>query len=312
MTNYLLLGGSGFIGASLALSLAQEPGASIKVTCRHPEEARRLAGIETVQLIRSEFDCGCNFLPLVNGADVVVHMVSTTNPACSNRFVPDELGDIATTAKLLEACCAAHVSRFVFISSGGTVYGKGEPPFSEEDPIWPISTYGLQKASIEKIVYLYSHLYELDFRIVRPSNPYGPHQNPLGGQGAIAAFVRSALSGEDLVVLGDGSVVRDFLYIDDLVEGLLRVIRHEGYSRIFNLGSGCGTKVVDIAKTVLALTSSSSGIRFIDGRSADVPESVLDMSRFNSELGPLQLTTLNEGIERTIMYQKTQHGRKDL
>lgn len=305
MTSYLLLGGSGFIGTSLALKLAQEPGATVRVACRHPERAQRLAGIENVEMARVDFGRGCDFAPLVRGIGVVVHLVSNTVPGNSNLFVPDELGDIPATAELLEACCASGVSRVLFVSSGGTVYGKGEPPFSEDDPVCPISSYGLQKVSIEKLLHLYGHLHGLDYRIVRPSNPYGPLQSPSGGQGVIAAFVRAALGGEDLVLFGDGSVVRDFLYIDDLTDGLLKVLRYEGPFRVFNLGSGRGTRIADAARAVLSLVPSGSHIRFAEGRDVDVPESVLDMSLFEAEIGPLRLTGFEEGILRTADYQRT-------
>ena len=305
MTNYLLMGGSGFIGASLALKIAAESNASVKVACRHPERARRLVGIGNIETIRAEFGRGCDFASLVRGVDVVVHLVSSTVPNRSNLSVPDEFEDIPATAELLETCCSSSVSRVLFVSSGGTVYGKGEPPFPENAPTWPISSYGLQKVAIEKLLHLYGHLRGLDYRIVRPSNPCGPFQSPFGGQGVIAAFVRAALVGEDLVLFGDGSVVRDFLYIDDLTDGLLRVLRHEGSSRVFNLGSGCGMSIIDVARTILSLIPSNSRIRFAEGRDVDVPENVLDMSRFESEVGSLHLTDFEEGILRTADQQRT-------
>lgn len=304
MTAYLLLGGSGFIGTNLALKLAQRPGAGVKVACRRPEKARNLASCETIELVSSEFNRMSDFSSLVRGIDVVVHMVSTTNPSSSNRSITCELEDVPATAKFLDACIAAAVKRVVFISSGGTVYGKGQPPFAEDDPVWPICSYGLQKVAIEKLLHLYGHLYGLDYRIVRPSNPYGPYQNALNGQGVIAAFVASALAGDDLVVFGDGSVVRDFMYIDDVVEGLVKIIDHAGPSRVFNLGSGSGSKIVDIARTVQFLTGSRSRIRFEEGRGVDVPESVLDMSRFEAELGALHTTGIELGIIKTIDYQQ--------
>ena len=305
MTRYLLLGGSGFIGTALALKLLQEPNALVNVACRQPEKACRLMGINGVNLIKAEFKSGCDFRSLVYGTDIVVPMVSTTVPSSSNLSVPNELNDITAMAELLDACCSTDVSRVLFISSGGTVYGKGNPPFSEEDPTWPISSYGLQKVAIEKLLNLYAHLYGLDYRIVRPSNPYGPYQNPFGGQGVIAAFVQAALTGEDLVLFGDGSVIRDFLYLDDLVDGLLKILHHEGPSRVFNFGSGYGTSILDVAKTVLSIIPSDSHIKFVNGRSVDVPESVLDMTRFKLEVGPMHQTSLEEGILRTADYQRS-------
>lgn len=309
---YLLLGGSGFVGVNLASKLVLDPEATVKIACRQPEKARTLADTEGVDLVRAEFGCGYDFYPLVRDVDVVVHLVSTTNPSCSNRFVPNELEDIRATAELLEACAAAGVERVVFISSGGTVYGKGSPPFAEDDPTWPISSYGLQKASIEKLMHLYNHLSGLDYRIVRPSNPYGPHQNPFGGQGAVAAFIQAALAGNDLVIFGDGEVMRDFIYIDDMVEGLLRIMRYEGSSRIFNLGSGQGTKIVDLANLIVSTIDSKSKIRFLDSRAVDVPESVLDMSLFEDELGCLPLTSLEQGVLLTAGFQRSSRkGLKD-
>lgn len=305
MTAYLLLGGTGFIGTNLALKLIAESGNAVAVACRHPERALHLSDVPGIALHRAEFDETCDFQSLVAGIDVVVHMVSTTLPATSNKCVSKELSDIGTTALLLDSCVASGVKKVVFLSSGGTVYGKGVPPFTENDQVFPISSYGLQKVAIEKLLHLYWHLYGLDYRIVRPSNPFGRFQNPDRGQGVIAAFVSAALRGDDLAIFGDGSVVRDFIYIDDLVEGLCRIIEYGGSCRVFNLGSGRGMSVLDVARSVMSCIPGKSAVRFEKGRGVDVPECILSMERFNEELGELKLTDFQEGVTRTARYQES-------
>lgn len=93
---------------------------------------------------------------------------------------------------------------------------------------WPINSYGVQKLMNEKLLYLYHYMYGLDYRIIRLANPYGPYQKSDGVQGVVAAFIYKALKGEPICVYGDGSVIRDYIYIDDAVRAMINIAADEG------------------------------------------------------------------------------------
>lgn len=143
------------------------------------------------------------------------------------------------------------MKKVVFISSGGTVYGKESScPLSENTPTNPISSYGVQKITIEKLLYLYNYMYGLDYRIIRLANPYEPYQRPDGVLGAVTTFTYKALKGEKINVYGDGSVIRDFIYIQDAVRAIIKVVNGESEHHVFNLGCGYGTSIKKLLETI--------------------------------------------------------------
>ena len=170
----------------------------------------------------SDLNDNTDFEKLVEGQEEVYHLLSTTVPSTSNQMIETELREnVLLTVKLLEACVNQGVKKIVFFSSGGTVYGKESAcPLNEDTPTNPITSYGIQKITIEKLLYLYSYIYGIDYRIIRLANPYGPYQKPNGVLGAVTTFTYKAIKGEEIQVYGDGSVVRDFIYIEDAIRTL--------------------------------------------------------------------------------------------
>lgn len=143
------------------------------------------------RIIKDNFQLSTNFEQLTAGIDTVYHLISTTLPNNSNQNIGMGLMDnVIVTASFLDACVKNGVKRVLFLSSGGTVYGvSAKMPLEETACNEPISGYGLQKITIEKLLYLYWYLYGLDYRIVRLSNPYGKYQKPNGIQGVMTTFV---------------------------------------------------------------------------------------------------------------------------
>lgn len=300
----VLLGGTGFIGLNLASALSDDLDKQVLIVGRKlgvvPLSDRR----SQVEFVRMEFGPYTDYSSLFKSGDIIVHMVSSITPGLSNFAIADELGDIASTAHMLDACVAAEVSEVMYVSSGGAVYGPASDRSAENDNLDPISTYGFQKMAIEKLLGIYHHRYGLDYRVVRPSNPYGPWQDPRKGQGIVGVFVYNALTDKPLVLYGKGDIVRDFIYIDDLVEGMQRVLDYRGEQRVFNLGSGEGLSMSQIADEV-RLRIPRATIVHAERRSADVPLNILDMTLFENELGPLSCMRIGQGIERVIAHQRT-------
>ncbi len=166
----------------------------------------------------------------------------------------------------------------VCLSSGGTIYRKDAIcPISENTSTYPITSYGVQKITIEKLLYLYWYIYGLDYRVIRLSNPYGPYQKPNGIVGAVTTFIYKALKDEEIVVYGDGSVVRDYIYIDDAVRGILNIVNSTDMYRTFNLGCGYGTSIKQVINAIERALDIHPNIAYKEARKVDVPTNIIDI-----------------------------------
>ena len=241
---------------------------------------------------------------------MIYHLASTTIPGTSNQHIPEELdSNVTVTARLFDACVKQKVKKVIFISSGGTVYGKkGKCPIEENMVTYPISSYGIQKLAIEKMLYLYRYQFGLDYRIIRLANPYGPYQRPNGRLGVVTTFIYKAMTDGRLEVYGDGTVVRDFIYIDDAVKGIINIADGDCEYRVFNLGSGKGTSVNQVIDSIKKIVRDDICVEYESSRSGDVPENYLDISRYEKYYGKLDPMSLEEGIKRTMDFLKEYNG----
>lgn len=306
--NIILFGAAGFIGKNLIIRLVQNKNSKFTLvdkSKRFFSDIMNYLPPNTV-IKEEEFSEKLEFDRLLEGQDVVYHLVSTTVPTTSNQHIVQELKvNVLATVNLLEACNRCGVKKVIFFSSGGTVYGKNAIcPIKEETPSYPISSYGLQKVSIEKLLYLYGYMYNLDYRIIRLSNPYGPYQRPNGIQGAVTTFTYRALKNEKIVVYGDGSVVRDFIYIEDAIKAILNIVNMESEHRIFNIGCGYGTSIKEVLETIRCVLGKELDILYMSQRKVDVPENYLDISRYENCYGRLNATSLQDGIQLTVEFLK--------
>lgn len=306
--NIILFGAAGFIGKNLTLELAKE----LENTLILVDKKREFfSDIETfrfqnISIREDNFDEKSDFDELLKGQDIVYHLVSTTVPTTSNQCISQELmANVIVTVHLLEACVRSNIKRIIFFSSGGTVYGKDvRCPITEETPSYPINSYGLQKISIEKLLYLYHYMYGLDYQVIRLSNPYGPYQRPDGILGAVTTFTYKALKGEEIIVYGDGNIVRDFIYIDDAIKAVRNIVEGKQIYHIFNLGCGYGTSIRDVLKTISSTLKTDLKVTFKQGRKTDVPENYLDITRYEICYGKLNPLPLWQGISKTARFMK--------
>ena len=307
--NIILLGAAGFIGTNLTLALANNPENQITVVSRRRASFADVdaMGLVNVRFVECDLVAEPDYSHLLEGQDVVYHLLSTTVPTTSNLQISQELNaNVVHSAKLFEACAHCGVKKVIFFSSGGTVYGKANTcPLSEDTPTNPITSYGIQKLTIEKLLYLYHHMYGFDYRIIRLANPYGPYQRPNGVLGAVTTFTYKALAHEPITVYGDGSVVRDFIYIDDAVRGILAIADGNGTERVFNLGSGRGTSIREVLDTIRRVLDLEPEIIWKDARTVDVPVNYLDITRFERCFGALNPIPLEAGIRKTADFLKS-------
>ena len=238
---------------------------------------------------------------ILRDIDIVFHLVSTTTPKTSNDDTAfDVQSNVLNTLYLLDQCVQHKIKRFIFISSGGKVYGPPDVlPIPEDHTLDPISSYGITKLTIEKYLNLYHRLYDLNYTIIRPSNPYGERQNPGGIQGAISVFLGKIFKNETIEIWGDGKVVRDFIYVKDLVDGIIAATKIKTQNRIYNIGSGEGHSLNAIVEIMQNIINKQIMVVFKQARVFDVPAIYLDISRAKQDLGWKPKISIEIGITRT-------------
>ena len=301
--NMLILGGNGFIGSHLVDRLLAE-GHQVRVFDKYEEHFRKpVAGVD---YCIGDFGNRGMLSEALAGIDVVFHLISTTLPKTSNDDpVFDVQSNVIEAICLLEQCVANKIRKVVFISSGGAIYGNPKTlPISENSSTEPECSYGITKLTIEKYLALFNHLHGLDYVVLRPSNPYGNRQNPEGIQGAVSVFLGRAAQGKSIEIWGDGRIVRDYIFIDDLVDGIYKAASLDPFSRVFNLGSGVGHSLNDIVEVIRKVTGRDIRVSYKAKRSFDVPSIYLDICRAKQELSWMPSVSLETGIEKTWQFVK--------
>lgn len=296
----IVLGGGGFIGTNVCRRLAAS-GVRVRAfgrRCLFPEE---LGGAEWYQ---GDFTDAAALAAAMQTFDTVVHLVNNTTPQGANLdMAGDVQKNLVPSLALFDLCRDLGVGRLVFVSSGGTVYGvPREIPTPETAPTDPITAYGISKLAVEKYLALYNHLYGLNYRVLRVSNPFGPYQTAIKSQGIIAALASRGLRGETIEIWGDGSVVRDFIFIDDVVDAVLAATRDRGNERVFNIASGEGRSVLGVIAAVESVLGKKLSVRWQLARPVDIPTSTLSIARARRELKWQPKTPFEDGLAQTIRW----------
>jgi len=295
-----VLGGGGFIGLNLCRRLV-ESGFRVRVLDRQCSFPEALSGAE---LHQGDFADAGSLEAAIEPASIVFHLVHTTIPQSANLDMAGDLEkNVIPSLRLLDICRKVGAARIVFVSSAGTIYGCPEEiPTPETAATNPITAYGISKLAIEKYLALYEHLHGLDFRVLRVTNPYGPFQVAHRNQGIIAAMLSRALSNQRIEIWGDGSVVRDFVFVDDLADAFVAAAVDQSNHRIFNIGSGQGLSVREIIAAIEGQLAVKLDIDWKPGRAVDVPISIASIGRAGQVLGWRPKTSFEAGLQRTIAW----------
>lgn len=296
----LILGGSGFLGSAAAKHLSAA-GLEVKILCRRRPDAG-LFGATPVNIQIADFTALTATDPLFDGVETVLHFVSSTTPASSMEDMGfDVSSNLLPTLNLLGIMEERGIRRLIYASSGGTVYGvPARLPAAEDDPTNPISAHGITKLAIEKFIALHARLSGLNAIILRVGNPFGPYQLRGVVIGSIARFVQLHAAGEQLHIWGDGSVVRDYLHIDDFANALTAIMRDPNFpSGVYNLASGTGHSLHDILAEIRRVSGRAPAASVEAQRVIDVPAIVLNISRLRQALPGWQpRVAFSDGVER--------------
>ena len=205
---------------------------------------------------------------------------------------------------MMQACTRHGVRKVVYASTGGALYGEGRQlPATEDHPVNPEAPYGASKHTVEHYLYLWKLLHGLDYTVLRYPNVYGPRQNPHGEAGVNAIFIGLMLAGKRPRIFGDGEAVRDYLYVDDVVEGNVLAL-DKGSGEMVNLGTGVGTSVNDIVRELAAITGFREGAIHEPARPGEVQKIYLDATRAKQVLGWTPKVPFAEGLRRTVEWSR--------
>jgi UDP-glucose 4-epimerase len=241
---------------------------------------------------------------------VVNHHAANASVSVSMRRPAfDATQNVLGTINLLEAARQTGVSRFIYISSGGAMYGNPQRlPADEEHPSLPVSAYALSKHTGERYVRLYGAEHGLPWISLRYANVYGPRQDPRGEAGVISIFCQNLIDGVPPEIQWDGDQTRDFVYVGDCARA--NVLALEGGSgQAYNVGTGVGTSINQLFQTLLSITGRTVTPRHGPRRPGDARDSYLDCRKIERDLGWQPEVSLHEGLERTWRYFRTDQGR---
>ena len=219
--------------------------------------------------------------------------------------VNDARTNVLGSLGLLQSCTRHGVRKFVYASTGGALYGEGRTlPASEDHPVNPESPYGVSKHTVEHYLYLWKALHGLDYTVLRYPNVFGPRQNPHGEAGVNAIFIGLMLHGQRPRIFGTGAQVRDYVFVADIVAANLLAL-DRGSGELLNIGTGVGTSVNDIVRTINEVLGTRIEPIHEAARAGEIQCIYLDASRARASLGWAPSVTFLEGLRRTIDWHRT-------
>lgn len=306
----VVTGGAGFIGSNLVdrllsdgwevlvvdnFSTGKESNLEVALTSGRCHLER--GDIVDLDLTRLFSDFGC---------DVVFHLAAQADVRVSVR---DPLADARTnvlgTIACLDAASKARCRRFIFASSGGTIYGEPQRiPVKESHPQQPLSPYGVAKKAGHDYLYYYSAVHGLSAVSLALANVYGPRQDPYGEAGVVAIFGGAMLSGEEATLYGDGTQTRDFVYVEDVVDAFVLAI-DRGEREVLNIGTGKQTRILDLFAELARITGYDREPSFAPKRTGELAHIALDPSRAGEVLGWSPSTDLQAGLAKTIEWLRS-------
>ena len=294
----LIFGGTGFIGKNICVHL-HATGQAAQVVSRNPDRdflAKYAPSISAVAL-DAFWQTPNDFL---GAATTVVYAAATSTPGTNVETPWDELGETVEPVFRLAKAAAEVGARMIYLSSGGAIYGNtGGEAVKETRPMHPVSPYGLGKMQCEQALAYCQRAHGLRHVVLRPSNPVGPFQTN-AQQGVIGVLLRKALTREAFTMFGDGSSVRDYLSVRDLVSALsLAIGTDRADGTVWNVGQGKGWSTAEIHQLACEITGIDIPMIHQAARKSDVDHLVLDVQKIGEDLGWRPVVALEDEITRS-------------
>lgn len=307
MYTILLLGGTGFIGKNIIESFAKDKNYNIIVVTRNPcliDDPLFLESnitIETGTLVDTDF---IKNVIIKHDVNVIIHLLSSLIPSSSDTDFYDGMNNIIIpTFKLIDFIANKNI-KFLFFSSGGTIYGNAISVINENTALNPINNYGFSKQIIEDYLRYKSNSCSLDCIVLRPSNVYGKYQSFDGNQGFISVAINKIFSEIPIEIWGDGNAVRDYIHIDDVVYVVKKIVSQSVTNVTLNLSTGIGKSLLEIIILIEKHMRKNAIIHFNTKRPVDATTVILDNSELLA-LIPHQFISVDEGIKNQINYFNT-------
>lgn len=306
----LVLGASGFIGSHLTKALLKS-NYTVRAFSRRFDtlQKKELDNFGSLEVIEgSIFDENALHKALKN-VSLVINLVTFSIPNTSPYSLQSELNTTLQSLNLLLSLMVkVKVEKIIFPSSGGTIYGDSHLPHSSESSeTAPLSSYGMGKLLSEQMIGFYHRTQGLDYLILRISNPYGAAKIRRVSQGAIDIFLEKLRVGHSLSIWGSVETVRDYIFIDDLIDAIIQLIEvGTGPSAVLNVGSGVGVSLREVLSTITAVTGLMPTCHFEEGNFTGVPYSVLNVERLKSLTGWEPTYDLESGIREA--WNRKQHS----
>lgn len=307
MKNVLITGGAGFIGRHLADYLLGRGDYAVTVLDNESLGDRKHLDLDRVRFLHGDLRDTDDLRKALDGQDAVVHLAADTRVMDSiedpaNNFDNNVVGSF----NLLQLSRELGVGRVVAASTGGAILGDVTPPVHERMAPRPTSPYGASKLMLEGYLSAYSASYGLSGCALRFSNIYGPRSFHKGS--VVAHFFKRMLAGEPLVVYGDGSQARDFLYVGDLVEAIRAAVESD-VQGAYQLGSGRPTTVNELLEVMRSVTGRDLDVVYEDFRPGEVRDTWCEIEKARRGFGFAPATPLEEGLRQTWEWFRAQPER---
>lgn len=309
MASYLVTGGAGFIGSHLAEELVRRGDNVRVVDSLITGKRHNLAHLPQVEFLHgdlADFDVARR---AVSGVEYVLHQAaipsvprSVQDPVTSNR------ANIDASLNLLVAARDAGVKRVVYAGSSSAYGNTPTLPKVETMPTAPLSPYALQKLVAEQYCQMFTQLYGLETVTIRYFNVFGPRQDPSSPySGVISLFISALCDGRQPTIFGNGEQTRDFTYVANVVDGVLRACHAQDASgEVINVATGGRISLNELFRTVRDLVGGSGEPKYAEPRAGDVQDSQADISKARRLLGYEPVVSFEEGLSRTVAWHKTQ------
>jgi UDP-glucose 4-epimerase len=293
----LVTGGAGFIGANFVQHLSARGSYHIVVLDDLSAGQKCPCFPPGVRFVRGDFTDKAAVMECLDDVDAVVHLAALSGVVDSVEDArPSFKVNVVGSFQMLELARAAKIRRFIFASTGGAILGEASPPISEAMAPSPLSPYGASKLAMEGYLSAFASAYALPCIVLRFSNIYGPRSSHK--KSVVAAFIKNIIREEPLIVYGDGTQKRDYLYVDDLVSGVEAALKG-GRSGVYQLGSGRPTALHTLIGMLGKISGRDLQIRYDARRDGEVHSTWCDISKATREFGYNAPTDIANGLSAT-------------